>query len=242
MNPTQLLHGQSILAIGGSSGMGLATALLAANHGAHVTIAGRSAARLNEAVKQIGTGTHTISADIATESGLATILGHETAPYDHVVMTTSANARASSIPATSQEEAQAAFGRYWAAYKVLHHAHKLVRVTGSITLISGSSGRRPAPGYGVWSALHSAIEGLAKAAALELAPVRVNVLSPGGIGMRPDRNLVHHAGEFDDIALAALLVMANPAMTMAVVDVDGGERLGGWSLSPYRQRTPGCDD
>jgi NAD(P)-dependent dehydrogenase (short-subunit alcohol dehydrogenase family) len=84
-------------------------------------------------------------------------------------------------------------------------------------------------GYGVWSALHGGIEALAKAAALELAPIRVNVLSPGGIGIQPDRNLVHHAGQPDDLASAAVMVMGNPAMTAAVIDVDGGERLGMWS-------------
>lgn len=101
-----------------------------------------------------------------------------------------------------------------------------------MTVLSGSSGRRPAAGYGVWSALHSGIEAPAKAAALELAPIRVNILSPGGIGIRPDRNLVHHAGRPDDLASAAVMVMGNPAMTAAIIDVDGGERLGTWSGVP----------
>ena len=114
------------------------------------------------------------------------MIGAQAALYDHAVVATSANTRASSIPATSVEDAQAAFGRYWTIYLVLHHATKLVTAIGSITVLSGSSGRRPVAGYGVWSALHGGIEVLAKAAALELSPIRVNVLSPGGIGLRPD--------------------------------------------------------
>jgi NAD(P)-dependent dehydrogenase (short-subunit alcohol dehydrogenase family) len=100
---------------------------------------------------------------------------------------------------------------------------------GSITVISGSSARRPGTGFGVWTALHGAIEALARAAALELAPLRVNVVSPGGIGLHPDRQLTEHRGAPEDIGQAVLALITNPAITNAVLDVDGGERLGVWS-------------
>jgi NAD(P)-dependent dehydrogenase (short-subunit alcohol dehydrogenase family) len=81
----------------------------------------------------------------------------------------------------------------------------------------------------VWGALHASIEGLARAAALDLAPLRVNVVSPGGIGLRPDRQLARHRGTLEDVGAAVLALLTNPAMTGAVLDVDGGERLGTWS-------------
>ncbi len=112
---------------------------------------------------------------------------------------------------------------------MLHYAPGQVRPSGSITLLSGSSGRRPVAGYGVWGTLHGSIEALAKSATLELAPIRVNVISPGGIKLQPDRQLVHRLGQPEDVAGMVVAVMANPAMTGAVVDVDSGERLGNWS-------------
>lgn len=105
-----------------------------------------------------------------------------------------------------------------------------------MTLISGSSGRKQGAAFGVWTALHGSIEALARAAAIELAPIRVNVVSAGGIGMRPDRQLTEHAGMPVDVAAAVMAVINNPAITGAVLDVDGGGRLGGWSGDQNRQR------
>ncbi|MBC7942342.1 MAG: SDR family oxidoreductase [Chitinophagaceae bacterium] len=215
--------------MGGSGAMGQAIARLAFRHGAQVTIAGRDKKRLAVAAEAIGPGVAQVEVDVASEAGLLSLAAREGGPYDHVVVATSANARASSIPATTLPDVQRAFGRYWTTYLVLHYAKRLLTQSGSVTVLSGSSGRRPVAGYGVWSALHGGIEALAKAAALELAPIRVNVLSPGGIGIQPDRNLVHHAGQAEDMASAAVMLMGNPAMTAAVIDVDGGERLGTWS-------------
>jgi NAD(P)-dependent dehydrogenase (short-subunit alcohol dehydrogenase family) len=229
MKDLRTLNGQRVLILGGSGAMGQAVARLAHRHGAHVTIAGRDISRLEAVAAAIGPAVELLEVDASSEAGVLDLLGAQEAPYDHVVVATSASARASSIPATSLQDAQVAFGRYWTTYLVLHHARRLVTAKGSVTVLSGSSGRRPVAGYGVWSALHGGIEALAKAAALELAPIRVNALSPGGIGIRPDRNLVHHAGQPDDLALAAIMVMGNQAMTAAVIDVDGGERLGAWS-------------
>lgn len=84
-------------------------------------------------------------------------------------------------------------------------------------------------GYGVWGTLHRSIEALAKSATLELAPFRVNVISPGGIGLQPDRQLIPRIGQPEDIAKIAIALMTNLAMTGAVIDVDSGERLGNWS-------------
>jgi NAD(P)-dependent dehydrogenase (short-subunit alcohol dehydrogenase family) len=229
MSELQLLPGHRVLVLGGSGAMGQAIARLAFEHGGQVTIAGRDRSRLMAVAAGIGTGVAFLEIDLSSEAGVLALESSSGQSYDHVVVATSANARATSIPDTTLHDAQQAFGRYWTTYLVLHHAKRLVAPAGSVTVLSGSSGRRPVAGYGVWSALHGGIEALARAAAIELSPMRVNVLSPGGIGIRPDRNLVHHAGQPGDIALAAIMVMGNAAMTAAVIDVDGGERLGSWS-------------
>ena len=222
------LAGRRVLVVGGSSRMGLAVARDSALQGAEVIIVGRDRQRLEAAALAIQFNVRSHSADFTISSEVERLM-RDLSPFDHVVVTASAKAPATSITDTSPEVAQAAFARFWLSYHVLHFARHTVRAGGSITLLSGSSGRRPVAGYGVWGSLHGSIEALARSAALELAPIRVNVVSPGGIGIRTDRQLVHHAGQPDDVAKMVLAVMTNPAVTNAVIDVDGGERLGTWS-------------
>jgi len=223
------LAGQTVAVVGGAGAMGSAIARHAAAAGARVVVVGRDAVALSQAAAAIG-GATALVADAADAEGLAALIA--AGPFDHLVIATSAGTRASSIPATSPEIARAGFGRFWLAYGLLHVAGTLLRRGGSVTIISGSSGRRPAAGFGFWSTLHGSIEALARAAAIELAPIRVNVVSPGGIGLRPDRQLSEHTGTPDDIGAASVALLANPAITNAMLDVDGGERLGRWSGSP----------
>jgi len=216
-----------VLVIGGGSHMGLAVARLVAAAGGEVIISGRSVDRLEAAAAAIGENVGVRAADFSAADEAAALL-RALAPLDHVAVTAASSGSASSIPDSSPQDARDAFGRFWISYHALHFAPGVVRDGGSITLLSGSSGRRPMVGVGVWGALHGSIEALARAAALELAPIRVNVVSPGGIGMRPDRQLTAYAGQPEDVAAMVLALMANPAVTNAVVDVDGGERLGVW--------------
>ena len=227
-NGSGKLVGQRILIIGGGSRMGLATARLAAAKGAHVILSSRSRSRLEAAAVDIP-GDVSVSEGDAARPDEAESLLRGLAPLDHIVVTASSgNVDAGGVRDTPPALAQEAFSRFWLSYHILHFAPGVVRENGSITLLSGSSGRRPVAGYGVWSTLHGSIEALARAAALELAPIRVNVVSPGGIGIQSDRQLAHHAGQPEDVAAMILALIANPAVTNTVVDVDGGERLGDW--------------
>lgn len=222
------LSGQHVVIVGGSSHMGLETARLAHAAGAQVTLVARDGARLQAAAASIDPAVKWAVGDATDEGSIQQTL-RTLAPIDHLLITVSASAPAGSVIQTPTAVAQKAFERFWAAYRVVQLAPSVLRPAGSITLLSGSSGRRPVRGYAVWTALHGAIEALARGAALEVAPLRLNVVSPGGIGMRPDRSLVHRAGQAGDVAAMVLALMANPAITNAVVDVDGGERLGDWS-------------
>jgi len=223
-HPDETLRNARILVIG-TGAMGQATAQRMLYAGAQVTLAGRSGDRLADIAARI-TGLKTQVADTEDAEQTAELMGTQ-APWDHVaVLTSGTGARASSIVDTSPLSAKLAFSRFWMTYNVLHSAPGTVRPGGSICVLSGSSGRRPLAGFGVWGALHGSLESLALNAAVELSPIRVNVLSPGGIGIRMDRQLVPHPGVPDDVANMIHALMINPAVTSAVVDVDGGERLG----------------
>jgi NAD(P)-dependent dehydrogenase (short-subunit alcohol dehydrogenase family) len=221
------LTGSRVLIIGGAGRMGSATALRAAEAGATVTVAGPNRAALEAVVGSIDA--NTIACDAEDPRAVWDLL--TAAQADHVAMMVSSRIAESvaDIPGTRLANAQSAYGRLWASYNVLHAAREGIASNGSLTLLSGSSGRRPLAGVGVWGALHGAIEALARSAALELSPIRVNVVSPGGIGMRKDRQLADHAGRPTDVAAMIVALMSNPAVTGAVVDVDGGERLGSFS-------------
>ncbi len=214
----------------GTGAMGIATAGLAAQHGARVTMAGRDRDRLEGAVDAIqtegGSRVNAIVADVGNPADADRLL-RDLPDLGHVaVLIGGSGARASSVTGTPLPVAQQAFDRFWASYNVLQAAAGRLSARGSVTLLSGSSSRRPVAGLAVWGTLHGAIEALARNAVLELAPVRVNTVSPGGIGIGVDRQLTPHAGRAEDIAAAVVAVMSNPAITNALLDVDGGERQG----------------
>ena len=222
------LAGQRTLILGGSGAMGAATAAEIIALGGHVLLAGRNEKKLDDVSKGLGPQASFIVTDISEPEALDKLL-QGSGPIDHVVIAISANAAASSISASSRGNAEAAFSRFWVGYEVLQKSINVLPKTGSVTLISGSSARTPAAGYGVWTALHGAIESLARAASIDLAPLRVNVVSPGGIGMKPDRQLIERKGQARDVGAALALTLVNRAMTGAVIDVDSGERKGSWS-------------
>ena len=182
----QALRGQKVVIIGGTR-MGLATARLAAAHGAILVLSSRNKDTLASAAAEIA-GEVAIAPGDFSKPAQAEALLRSLAPFDHLVVTASASGRAGGIPDTSPDLARAPFERFWMCYHAFHFAPNFIRATGSVVLLSGSSGRRALAGYGVWSVLHSSIEGLARAGALELAPIRVNVVSPGGIGFAPTDN------------------------------------------------------
>ena len=222
------LEGQVVAILGGSGRMGSAAAEEVAGLGADVLLIGRDEAALGRAAAPLGERARTAVADASDEGALAAAL-RGAGPIDHVVVAVSAGARAGGVADTSPDAARAAFGRLWTSYAVLHLAPEVLPPHGSVTLLSGSSARTPAPGAGVWTALHGAIEALARAAAVDLAPIRVNVVSPGGIGLAPDRQLVPRPGVPSDVGVAVAALIASPAATGAVLDVDSGERRGTWS-------------
>jgi NAD(P)-dependent dehydrogenase (short-subunit alcohol dehydrogenase family) len=235
----------NVMIIGGSSGMGLAlarTAMLAG--GMDVTIVGRSADRLAAAqaeLEQTAQGkVSTVAADIGREDDVAALFAR-VERVDHVPVTA---ADATGVYGRSTDVATAA-ARAIVDIKLLGAwlvgKHAAGRVTGSITYTSGINAYRPNGSNTIVAAANGALASLAYGLAIELAPVRVNVVSPGwvdtpiwdqlGMDKRAafaelgERLPARRIGTPDDIAQAFMSVMRNGFITATVLHVDGGHRL-----------------
>ncbi|MEM8906246.1 MAG: SDR family oxidoreductase [Bacteroidota bacterium] len=219
---------ETVFILGGSGGMGLATAELLLKKEYRIIISGRNEDKLVSISKRLGANCSYALLDASHPENLKHTLIH-CPQLDHIVVTVSAKANASGIDTTSAADAKKAFQRFWINYNVLHFAPEFLKRNGSVTLISGSSAKTPLKGYGVWGTLHGSLNALVKQASIDLAPIRVNAVSPGGIGIRTDRQLTEHKGQVEDIASMIFAVISNPAVTATVIDVDGGERMGTWN-------------
>ncbi|MCR5855709.1 SDR family oxidoreductase [Mesorhizobium sp. J428] len=235
---TAPLAGQTVAVFGGSSGIGLATAEAAHALGAKVTIASRTEARLREAASRIG-GAQIAALDIREADAVRRFFG-EREPFHHVVVS-AAELAVGPLRKRSLAEERAAFeSKFWGAANVAHAAR--IRSDGSLTLVSGMIGVRPTGGATILSAINAAIDALAKALATEMAPVRVNCVSPGRIetpwwDFLPaderqalfDRTAaglpLKRIGRPQEIAAQIVHLMQNGFMTGSVVLVDGGGAL-----------------
>ncbi|QKS02268.1 SDR family oxidoreductase [Sphingomonas sp. CL5.1] len=227
------LAGRRVLVVGGSSGIGLAVARSAAAGGARMTIAARDPGRLAEAVAGIGGGATGEVLDMTDAARVEAFLA-AAAPFDHIVVTAAA-LRSGPIRDLPLAAAQATFAsKFWGPYLVARFAR--FNDDGSLTLVSGAAGRRPRAGRGPVAAACAAIEALTKVLAAELAPVRVNCVSPGltdtamlraaGAGVSVPPGLpVKRIGTPEEVAFQILSCAANPYMTGAIVDIDGGMSL-----------------
>ncbi len=208
--------------IGGTSGIGSAVADALESRPGEVLRAGRSNGLDVEDPKEVAVYFAAIG------------------PVDHVVFTAGSQAPGGPVSGLDLEAAKTAFDtKFWGAVAVAQAAAKHVRPGGTITFTSGFLARRTVPGTFVKTAMNAALEAGAKVLAKELAPVRVNVVSPGltdtsayavmdpaaRTAMLNKAAETLPAGRFarpGDVAAAYLLLIDNPSMTGAVIDVDGG--------------------
>jgi NAD(P)-dependent dehydrogenase (short-subunit alcohol dehydrogenase family) len=235
------LHEQHVVIVGGSSGIGLATAHAAHRAGASITLIARTEATLRLGAAQLP-GAAIAVADVLDETRLAAAFAG-LGQVDHVVNTAGTTKLGSLLdPEPVDEQLDALRTRLVGSANVVRAAHRSLRADGSIVFTGGISTDRPVRGAWVSSVGTAAAEQLARALALELAPLRVNAVSPGWtdtplwervLGHQRDAVLEgaiggHLTGRIVDpqhVADAIVLLMANPSITGEIIHVDAGARL-----------------
>ena len=237
------LAGKIVLVLGGTSGIGLAVAEAALGAGAKVVVASSNAERVKHAVKALGDERARGHALNLADEGAVKALFERESSFDHLVFTAGESLALSKLADTDVETAQRFFGlRYWGALMAAKHGAARIRAGGSIVFTSGLAGARPHPTWSLGASICAAMEGLTRALAVELAPIRVNVVAPGVVKTAlwdsfsaADRDALYaqsaarlpvgHVGEAGEIARAYLYLMEQTYATGEVVRVDGGGAL-----------------
>jgi NAD(P)-dependent dehydrogenase (short-subunit alcohol dehydrogenase family) len=228
-----------VLVVGGSSGIGLATARMAALAGAFVTIASRSRAKLDAALAALPAGVESAELDVTDAAAVEAFFAD--APAWHHVVLAGSSTKVGSVRGLPLDDARAAMdNKFWGAYHVGRGAR--IAEGGSLTFVSGVYSVRPHPQAVLQGVLNAAIESLARGLALELAPVRVNTVSPSTTAtplwdrLGPEgrarkfsdmaaRLPVGRVARPDDIASAICYVATNVFATGSTVLIDGGDAL-----------------
>jgi NAD(P)-dependent dehydrogenase (short-subunit alcohol dehydrogenase family) len=235
------LTDKRVVIIGGSSGMGLATARAAAAADAYVLIAGRSKEKLHRAMEEIEGEVEGHVLDVTREDEVRDFFAG-VGSLDHLVTTAATGVSGPFLQLESSAVRGVFESKFWGQYFAARYGGPRIQPGGSITMFAGVASEKPLPGLVAYAAVNGAIEGLCRTLALELAPVRVNVVSPG-IVMTPayagmaeqerhalfaslaEKLPVRRVGQPEDIAQTVLYLMRNGFTTGTVVSVDGGHRL-----------------
>jgi NAD(P)-dependent dehydrogenase (short-subunit alcohol dehydrogenase family) len=235
------LRGQTVVVIGGSAGIGLEVGRRARLEGAAVILTGRDRARVEGAARELGAA-RSESFDATDPASLERFFEELPTPIDHV-MVTAGRPHYGPLAEMDYEETRRALDEHlMLTLDVARHAAGKVRPGGSLVFMGGTGGRRPAPGLTIVSTVTIAMPALIANLALELAPIRVNLIAPGFVDTPLSASLLgDHLEERRaqlratlpigrvvgpaDVAALAVHVMANTALTGATYDVDGGQQL-----------------
>jgi NAD(P)-dependent dehydrogenase (short-subunit alcohol dehydrogenase family) len=235
------LAGQTVVVIGGSAGMGLETARRARAEGAEVILTGRNAEHLNQAAAEIG-GAQTAAFDVTDPDALDRFFAGLAGPIDHLLMTGPGPYYGPLADLDFGRALQNLDTHLLVPMRIGRNAIGRVRPGGTLLFVTGTGARRPAKGQALAAIGSAAMPALVANLALELAPVRVNLLAAGFVDTPLSARLL--GGDLDarraelratlpigrvvgpaDIAALAVHLMANTAVTGATYDIDGGEQL-----------------
>lgn len=235
------LAGQTVVLIGGSAGIGLETARRARAEGAEVILTGRNPDRLERAALEVG-AQRTAAFDADDGTALAKFFEDLPSPIDHVLVTAGGPSYRPLLEMDSEQVRQAVSGHIVLALDVARNAVGKMRPGGALILMGGTGGRRIDHRLGIVSAATAALPPFTAALALELAPVRVNLIAAGFVDtplsasllgdrleerrnelrdMLPIGRVVGPA----DVAALAVHLMTNTALTGATYDIDGGQQF-----------------
>jgi NAD(P)-dependent dehydrogenase (short-subunit alcohol dehydrogenase family) len=233
------LNGKRVVVLGGTSGLGFATAIAAAREGANLVIASATQARVTSALAALPEGTLGHVVDLTDEAQVSALFD-KIGAFDHLVYTAGDALLLGDFAALSIADARRAFDvRYWGAVTAVKYATPHIKQGGSIVLTTGIAAARPFKGWVVPASILGAMEALTRALAVELAPIRVNTVSPGVVktamwdqlpqedreGLYRDvgaKLLTGRVGEADEVAETYLDLMRQTFSTGQVVVVDGG--------------------
>jgi NAD(P)-dependent dehydrogenase (short-subunit alcohol dehydrogenase family) len=235
------LAGQTVVVIGGSAGIGLETARCARLEGAEVVITARNPERLARAADDVG-ASRTDAFDALDSDRLSEFFAGLPGPIDHILWTGSGPYYAPLAELDLAEVRRDIEAHLLVPVQLAREAVDRVRPGGTLVFIGGTGGRRPAAGLGLISALTAAMPALVATLALEVAPVRVNLVAAGfvdtplsasllGDGLEARREQLRQTLPIrrvvgpEDVAALAVHLMANTALTGATYDIDGGQQL-----------------
>jgi NAD(P)-dependent dehydrogenase (short-subunit alcohol dehydrogenase family) len=236
MTQHMTLSGNRILVIGGTSGIGFGAGQAALEAGALVVVASRPMEKVEATVAPLGTGATGQRLDVADEAGIEALFADQY-PFDHVVVAAAKTKVAAVRELPLTDAYQSMNLKFWSAYRIVRAAK--IADGGSLIFVSGYLPIRAKKGAAIQSAINAALEGLMRSLPLELAPVRVNCVSPGLVMTEMYEGLAGDArqamldgaaalfpaglvGTAADIAVQIMAFLTNPYITGSSVYVDGG--------------------
>jgi NAD(P)-dependent dehydrogenase (short-subunit alcohol dehydrogenase family) len=235
------LFGQTVVVIGGSAGIGLETARRARAEGAEVILTGRNPQRLNQASVDLDAQS-TAAFDANDPAALERFFKGLPNPIDHVMVTAGGPRYGRLLEMDGDQVRQALSEHVVVALEVARNAAGRMRPGGTLLLMGGTGGRRISRDLGIASAATAVLPPFTAALALELAPVRVNLIAAGFVDTRLSASLLGDQLEERrnelrrtlpigrvvgpaDVAALAVHLMTNTALTGATYDIDGGQQF-----------------